>query len=147
MQLRKSKKRCEFFLQKGVLMSVAVSIDKAALMARMGAAYDEEGCGVCEKTGSEVIWFSDYSRCAHKRCYDWIKAADSALMAEVAKLFKGKVADQGSFNQFLNHSHRVAIEAVREKCGAETVLGYLEKNGIAALAKLFIEVGLPAVSR
>ena len=127
-------------------MSVAVSMDKADLMARMGAAYDEEGCGVCEKTGSEVIWFSDYSRCAHKRCFEWIKTADSALMAEVAKLFKGKVGDRGSFNQFLNHSHRLAMEAVREKCNPETVMTYSEKNGIEALTKLFIEVGLPAVS-
>ena len=127
-------------------MSLVISADKAALMALMGSTYDDEGCGVCEKTGSEVIWFSDYSRCAHKRCFELIKMADSSLMKEALKLFKGKVSDRGAFAQFQNHSHRLAIKAVREKIGPETIVGYFEKNGIEALTKLFMEVGLPAAS-
>lgn len=70
--------------------------------------YQSEGCGVCEKEGAEVFWFSPYSRCAHAKCFKQIEAAESTLYQTIDSLFKNEkhYGEQ-------NSAHIKAIKAVR----------------------------------
>lgn len=43
----------------------------------MSLVYDL--CGICEKEGQEVFWFSPCGKGAHKNCYKLISAAESKL--------------------------------------------------------------------
>lgn len=99
---------------------------------------NSEGCGICEKKGAEVFWFSPYSRCAHAKCVKQIEAAESTLIKKIDSLFK-----KDNYGE-QNISHIRAIKAVRKACGSETILSYMEKNGVEALKNLFDTVGVEA---
>ncbi len=104
--------------------------------------YNSEGCGICEKEGAEVFWFSPYSRCAHAKCLTMIQVAESALMQKIDDVFK-KSTNPGKRND----AHIHAIQAVRAACGQDTILAYLEKKGSTALTNLLITVGIEAVNQ
>ena len=115
--------------------------NKEALVSMITNMYNSEGCGVCEKEGAEVFWFSPYSRCAHARCFKIIEPATSTLYLTIDDLFNG--AKHGEHND----AHIKAIKAVRSACGSDTIMSYLEKNGLDALKNLFNTVGVKAVKQ
>ena len=90
-----------------------------------------------KKKGAEVFWFSHYSRCAHAKCFKMIQKAQAHLKVVIDMLFEKKERTT---------AHISAIKAVRLACGSETILSYLEKNGIEALTHLFDTVGIIAVA-
>lgn len=129
-------------------MSLNVSVipvtkeNKNDLVSMMQDMYNSEGCGICEKEGAEVFWFSPYSRCAHAKCFKMIDVAESALIQNIDDTFK-KSTNPGK----RNNAHIHAIQAVRAACGQDTILAYLEKNGSTALTNLFNTVGIEAVNQ
>lgn len=101
--------------------------------------YVEEGCGICEKEGSEIAWFNHLSIGAHRTCFARIKLADDVLMTTINELF----AREKTYVEH-NQAHRKAIEAVKLACGDATISSYIETQGEAALVELFKTVGVKA---
>jgi hypothetical protein len=116
--------------------------NKAELVSMMTNMYNSEGCGICQKPGGEVFWFSPYSRCAHAKCFELIKTSESDLIKIIDGLFKN-TEDYGEKNS----AHIKAIKAVRAACNSETIMSYLEKNGVDALTRLFNTVGAEAAKK
>lgn len=116
--------------------------NKDTLVSAMTYLYKSEGCGICEKKGAEVFWFSPFSRCAHAKCVKTIKKTESRLTKSIDLLFKNE-----KDYRHHNNAHIMAVKAVRQACGSDTILTYLEKNDEYALAHLFNTVGTEAVVR
>jgi hypothetical protein len=104
--------------------------------------FPEKGCGICEKPeGKEVIWFSPYSNCAHKKCFKLIEPSISDLIKTIEKLFGDAI------HSCVQNAYHEANKAVRAACGSETIMSYFEKNGESALTNLFNTVGVEAVTK
>lgn len=111
--------------------------NRKELMGMVGGMYEAERCGVCEKTGAEVFWFSPVSRCAHSVCYGTIKNIEADLIAKINTIFK----DTGHRNV----AHARAIRAVREELGGVSIKTFLETNGAEQLKSIFDSSGLKAI--
>lgn len=59
-----------------------VPMTKDTLAAGVSNIYALEGCGICEKDGAEVFWFSPHSRCAHAKCIKMIEALKATLIKQ-----------------------------------------------------------------
>jgi len=122
--------------------------NKAALISLVKRMYENEGCGICEKKGAEVFWFSPYSRGAHAKCFKIIENIENKLIQTIDEVFKDKATEsERAKNLSCNMAHVRAIKAVRAACGSETILSYLEKNGTEKLTKLFDTVGIEAAKK
>lgn len=95
-----------------------------------------ERCGVCEKPGVEVFWFSPVSRCAHSVCYGIINKIEADLITKINTIFK----DHGDRNM----AHVRAIRAVRKELGGASIKTFLETNGAEKLKYIFDSSGLRA---
>jgi hypothetical protein len=107
--------------------------------------FQEEGCGICEKKGAEVFWFSPYSRSAHAKCFEKIQAAERPAVSLVEHMFQYvKEKEEPALRDGLvfNTAHIELIKRVRGACGAETISSYLEKHGDKELANLFRQAAL-----
>lgn len=125
---------------------VRLSDETQALIAEGKRALETQGCGVCEKEGGEVFWFSPYSNCAHHRCFGIISSLDISLVDAIAKLFKDAVepAEQDEVRRFRYEARREALTAIREACRPDTILTFHEKYGGDALKTIFRTSGIPA---
>lgn len=109
---------------------------RGALIARIMGKLQAEGCGVCEKSGGDVFWFSLGSHCAHSVCYSEIKAIEADLIATIGSIFKE--------NGDRNMAHLAAIRAVKKELGSVSIKKFLEKNGAERLKSIFDSVGIAA---
>ncbi len=116
--------------------------NKAALATEIMNLYHEEGCGICEKKGAEVFWFSIYSRCAHAKCVVKIRPAETQLLATIDKLFECEV-NRGPHN----FAHMVAIKAIKRALGPGSLETHLEKQGEKVVTEVFNTVGIEAAKR
>jgi hypothetical protein len=117
--------------------------NKNGLVEMMMGMYNQEGCGICRQPGAEVFWFSPYSRCAHKNCFDLVANAEKDLMSHIQKNVKKK---DGYGEQ--NNAHIKAVAAVQQKIkqeGESSIKGYLEKYGETSLKTIFDTDGLNAI--
>lgn len=96
--------------------------------------YSEEGCGICEKKGADVFWFSQFSRGAHTKCYQDIQSISEKLLKAIDGTYKD--------NHQKVMAHIRAIGGIRRACGSDSISAYLEKNGHDALQRLFDTVGV-----
>jgi len=110
--------------------------NKKELKAMVRGMYEAEGCGVCEKPGAEVFWFSPVSRCAHSVCYGTIKNIEAYLITRINTIFEGTGAR--------NMAHVRAIGAVRKELGGVSIKTFLETNGAEKLKSIFDSSGLKA---
>lgn len=115
--------------------------NKEALVSDIKKQYDSEGCGVCEKTGAEVFWFSRYSRGAHAKCFKLVEKSEQKLTNTIDEMFKGTKHGER------NVAHIRAVQAVRLACASKTIMSFLEKNGVEALTRLFDTVGIEAAKK
>lgn len=106
------------------------------LKAAIRGIYEAEGCGICEKTGAEVFWFSPFSRGAHSVCYGTIKNIEADLIAKINAIFE----DTGNRNM----AHVRAIGAVKKELGGVSIKTFLEVNGAEKLKSIFDSSGLKA---
>jgi hypothetical protein len=106
------------------------------LIAKIRAKYDAEGCGICEKKGADILWFSPFSRGAHSVCFGTIKNVEADLMNKIDIVFKENI-DR-------NMAHIRAVRAVQQELGNISLKKYLETQGVDQLKSLFDSVGLVA---
>lgn len=126
-------------------MSSSVSVDvvkvtdenRDALRAMIRGMYEAEGCGVCEKSGADVCWFSPISRCAHSVCYGEIKTIEADLITTINSVFED--------NSDRNMAHVAATRAVRKELGGVSIKTFLDANGASRLKSIFDSVGVDAV--
>ncbi len=116
--------------------------ESEALSSGMPGLYNYAGCGICEKNGAQVYWFSPFSRCAHAKCVKMIEPAETLLSQTINRLFK-----ESETYEIQNEAHYRAIEAIKAHCGSDSLMEYLEKNGLAALTHLFDNDGVRAVEK
>jgi hypothetical protein len=119
--------------------SLRIEASRSAARAAIRSMYDAEGCGVCEKPGAEVFWFSPFSRGAHASCVKLINGSERELVQRLEWAFY-KPNDHLGFNT----AHVLAVGAVRKETGSDSLLSFLEKHGSQALKKLFTTVGAKA---
>lgn len=116
-----------------------VSVKTDSVIAMVKKQYDAEGCGICEKKGAEVLWFSPYSQRAHAKCLKIIEPSEETLALVLNVVFKNAQDYRAQ-----NSAHIRAIKAVREACGSKTILKYQKEYGAEALFKLFNTLGIKA---
>jgi len=95
-------------------------------------------CGICEKQGAEIFWYSPLSQYAHERCVKMIEPSERILHQVVGDLYNKR----GFVPQI--EAHIRAIQAVRQACGNDTIYSYFMRNGENALAHLFNTIGIRA---
>lgn len=114
--------------------------EPAAVFESAKMRYVSEKCGVCEKNDADIFWPNPNSRWAHLKCVNQITPIESNLTSAIDELFKD---DQ----QKRNIAHSVAIKAIKEKCGNDSISTYTEKNGTEAITNLFSTIGVEAAKR
>lgn len=120
-------------------MSVSLNVIKVTdknrneLVAKILERYRAEGCGICEKEGAEVWWFSHFSRCAHSVCFGTIKNIEADLMNKIGLVFKN--------NSDRHMAHIRAVQAVKKEIGNVSLKTYVETQGANKLKSLFDSVG------
>lgn len=125
------------------------------LVAHMRHEYHklcDEGCGICEERGDLgqsgfVYWYTKNRSSAHFICIQKIGHLEKNLNRTILDLFHSNQLNKSeSFTNF-KRVHIQAIEAVKNACGSETLLSYLEKNGETCLAHLFDTIGIEAAKQ
>lgn len=102
-------------------------------------------CGICEKDDVEVFWPNSVSNGAHRICANQIQKPVKSLNKLIVTLFPYDKYGSGYGAQ--NTAHKVAMCAIRQACGSQTIMEYLQKEGETSLAKLFNTVGIDAVKQ
>jgi homoserine trans-succinylase len=113
-----------------------IALERQEMINTVLEMHKAQGCGVCEKSGAEVFWFSHISHFAHTVCYQTIKDVEADLNAKINSLYKD--------NQDRNNAHVKAIRAVKKELGTVSIKTYLETNGAKNLKLIFDSVGLNA---
>ena len=108
-------------------------VDIGVIKADQKRMYETEGCGICEKQGAEVFWFSRFSRCAHTVCFKDIENIEADLIAKIETIFDD-TSDR-------NMAHIRAVEAVKKVLGPVSIKTFLETEGATKLKLKFNSVG------
>ncbi len=101
-----------------------------------------EGCGICERKGNEVFWFSPYSSCAHAKCVQSLHSAENTLISTINELFKRE--DHFAYH---NMAHFMAIRAVKQKLGPGSLEQHLQRLGEKEIAFYFEWFGVEAAKK
>src|SRR6478736_6720412 len=93
---------------------------REALISMFHKMYDEDGdgCGICEKEGSEVGWSNHISESAHEKCFRIIKPTEDTLFKEIEKLYEANIFAVSRQSR-KNSAHAEAVEAVRLACDSD----------------------------
>ena len=104
---------------------------KNALIDNVTSMYDSQICGICQKPGPEIFWFSHHSTSVHRNCYNLIKIAEDDSTKTIIESFHQQ--DWHKIRLFLHNK-------VEEACGGNTILDFVTKNGKDALKKIYDDV-------
>jgi hypothetical protein len=110
--------------------------NRERLVAEIQRKYEVEGCGICEKPGAQVFWFSPTSLCAHSVCYGKIEHIEADLISKIHDFFE-TARDR-------NLAHVRAIRAVRKELGGVSMKTFLETHGAEKLKAIFDSSGAAA---
>jgi hypothetical protein len=126
------KKVTDQFADINVHIAKTTPQTREALMLDTLQRYDEEGCGICEKRGldeSAVLWFSDFSRCAHAECYRQLEPIEADLTAKTDMLF-ARARDA-------NDAQIRANRVIKQQLGGASLKTFLETHGAEELKAIY----------
>lgn len=99
---------------------------------------DDAICGICEKKGIDVLWFSKNSFGVHRECYFKLKDIDEKFTAEMRQKFNYD-------NREINFANSVMMGAVRKKCGC-SIAKYIKSHSLKEFNELYTSVGGKALN-
>jgi hypothetical protein len=117
-------------------MTISLTSEHAKLIHLVG----EEDCGLCDKSGAIVTFFTPKSRRAHQECINQIKPCCEKTTEIARSYFK---SEEGFLH--FNLCHVAVFEAVQKAIGSVTFKAYIDENGQEKLKELFENTGLAAL--
>ena len=90
-------------------------------------------CTLCDKPATDGFWHN--YRWSHHKCVKLLGTADNTLVQTI-----NLMCGDGS-NRRLWAAHDKALKAIKEACAPDSILTFLEKNGIEKTNKLFETFG------
>lgn len=108
--------------------------------------YEQDGCGICHRRGAEVFWYSSYSKCAHRNCYNYIAPATKRFCDAVDTLAKSR-PEEPELKSLLNVAGNDAVQQEINRNGMISIKEYADKNGLHKLQQLYEGKAILAVMR